>query len=134
VNPWLLNWRMLSTEVSCHLQDLLRPLPHSAFLLSLQLEESEEEERDARSPSYASVITVSSGASARLRRLIVGDLANRSAQGRRVSLEEREVVSLLGLRLTPCQWSILNLLQAHPLLSDEDLAAFLGLQRKSVRC
>ena len=49
-------------------------------------------------------------------------------------LEEQEVIALLGLRLTPCQWSILRLLLAHPLLSDEELAAFLSLQRKSVRC
>ena len=44
------------------------------------------------------------------------------------------MIALLGLRLTPCQWSILRLLLAHPLLSDEELAAFLGLQRRSVRC
>ena len=31
-------------------------------------------------------------------------------------------------------WSILRLLLAHPLLSDEELAAFLNLKRKSVRC
>ena len=44
------------------------------------------------------------------------------------------MIALLGLRMTPCQWSILRLLLAHPLLSDEELAAFLSLQRKSVRC
>ena len=44
------------------------------------------------------------------------------------------MIALLGLRLTPCQWKILRLLLAHPLLSDEELAAFLNLQRKSVRC
>jgi len=49
-------------------------------------------------------------------------------------LEEREVVSLLGLRLNRCHWNILRLLLEHPLLSDEELAALLGLQRKSLRC
>ena len=49
-NPWLLNWRTLSTEVSCHLQDLLRPLPHTALPPSLLLEEGEEE-LDVRSMS-----------------------------------------------------------------------------------
>ena len=44
------------------------------------------------------------------------------------------MIALLGLRLTPCQWNILRLLLAHPLLSDEELAALLSLQRKSVRC
>jgi hypothetical protein len=41
---------------------------------------------------------------------------------------------LLGLRLTPCQWSILLLPLAHPLLSDEELAAFLRLYPSLVRC
>jgi len=44
------------------------------------------------------------------------------------------VIALLGLRLTACQWSMLRLLLAHPLLSDEELGAFLHLQRRSVRC
>ena len=44
------------------------------------------------------------------------------------------MIALLGLRLTPCQWNILHLLLAHPLLSDEELAALLSIQRRSVRC
>ncbi len=134
VNPWLFNWRTLSTEVTCHLQDLLRPLPRVAFPPSLLLEEGEEEERDAPSPLNASAATASSGTPARLSRLIVGDLANRAAHSIQVKLEEQEVIALLGLRLTPCQMSILRLLLAHPLLSDEELAALLHLQRRSVRC
>ena len=67
-------------------------------------------------------------------RLIVGNLAKRAAHVTQEDLEEQEVIALLGLRLTPCQWSILRLLLEHPLLSDEELAAFLSLQRKSVRC
>jgi hypothetical protein len=50
-----------------------------------------------------------------------------------LELEEREVLSLLGLRLTPGMWAILRLLLAHPLLSDEELATLLSLQQKSVR-
>ena len=76
VNPWLLNWRTLATDESCHLQDLLKPLPHAAFPPSLWLEEGEDEECDARSPSSASAATVSSGTPARLGRLMVGDLAD----------------------------------------------------------
>ena len=53
-NPWLLNWRTLATDVSCHLQDLLKPLPHAAFPPSLWLEEGEDEEPNSRSPSSAS--------------------------------------------------------------------------------
>ncbi len=133
LNPWLLNWRMLSIEVSCHLQDLLAPLPTTAFPLSLGME-GEDEERDARSRSDVSHTVASSGTPIRLRRFIVGDLSKRAARIIYDELEEHEVTSLLGLRLTPCQWNILRLLLAHPLLSDEELAAFLDLQRKSVRC
>ena len=131
VNPWLLNWRTLATDESCHLQDLLKPLPHAAFPPSLLLEEDEDEKREARSPLSASAGTASSGTPARLGRLVVGDLAERVAQD---EMKEQKVIALLGLRLTPCQWNILRLLLAHPLLSDEELAAFLDIQRRSVRC
>ena len=130
-NPWVFSWRTLSTAVSCHLQDLLRPIPPAAFPSSLQVED-EEEEPTTRSPSHAP--TVSTGMPARFARLVVGDLATRMAHLSQQSLEEQEVIALLGLRLTPCQWGILRLLLAHPLLSDEELAAVLGLLRKSVRC
>ncbi len=134
VNPWLLTWRTLSTAVSCHLRDLLRPLPYGAFPPSLRLEEGEEEALDARSQPNASVTTVSSGTPARLSHLVIGDLAHRATHLTQDELKEQEVIAPLGLRLTPCQWSILHHLLAHPLLSDEELAAFLNLQRKSVRC
>jgi hypothetical protein len=134
VNPWFLNWRTLATDESCHLQDLLKPLPREALPPSLRLDEDEKEERDAQSPSNAPLTSVSSGASARLGRLMVGDLADRATHITQDEMEEHEVIALLGLRLTPCQWSILSLLLAHPLLSDEELAALLGIQRRSVRC
>jgi hypothetical protein len=132
MNPWVLTWRTLSSDVSCHLQDLLRPLPCAAFPPSLGLEEGEDEEGSARLPSNATM--VSSGSRTRRGRLIVGDLASRAAHVTLDELEEQEVIALLGLRLTPCQWSILHLLLAHPLLSDEELASVLNLQQKSVRC
>jgi predicted transcriptional regulator len=133
-NPWLLNWRTLATDVSCHLHDLLKPLPPAAFPPSLWLEEGEDEEPNSRSPSSASAATVSSGTLTRLSRLMVGNLAERAAQVAQDELEDREVIALLGLRLTPCQWNILRLLLAHPLLSDEELADFLDIQWRSVRC
>ena len=132
-NPWLLNWRTLSTDVSCHLHDLLRPLPHTALPPSLLLEEGEEE-LDVRSMSNISVVSVSSGTSSRYSRLVAGDLEGHATHFTQKDVEEKEVIALLGLRLTPCHWSILHLLLAHPLLSDEELAAFLNLQRKSARC
>ena len=135
VNPWMLNWRTLATEGSSRLQDLLKPLPRAAFPPSLQLEDDEEEERHGvGSPGNTSPVTRSSERPARLSRLIAGDLADRAACARWDNPEEREMVAILGLHLTPCQLGILRLLLAHPLLSDEELAAFLGLQRKSARC
>jgi predicted transcriptional regulator len=133
VNPWLLNWRTLATDESCHLQDLLRPLPRAAFPFSVQLEDGEEEP-NARSISKDPDAMVSSRVPPRLCRLIVGELANRATHVRQVGLNEQEVIALLGLRLTACRWNILSLLLAHPLLSDEELAAFLGFQLRSVRC
>ena len=129
----MLNWRTFATDESCHLQDLLRPSPRVAFPSSVRLEEGDEEP-NTRWQSKDPVAVVSSGTPTRLGRLMVGDLADRAAHARRVGLKEQEVIALLGPRLTPCQWNILRLLLAHPLLSDEELAAFLGIQRRTVRC
>lgn len=137
VNPWLLNWRTLATDGFCHLQDLLKPLPREALPPSLWKEEDKDEEPNIRSPSSASAAILSTGTPTRLGRLLVGNVAERTAQVSQVAqdeLEEPEVIALLGLRLTPCQWNILHLLLAHPLLSDEELAALLSIQRRSVRC
>ena len=65
---------------------------------------------------------------------MVGNLARRAATITPCDLEEREVIALLGLRLTPCHWSMVRLLLAHPLLTDEELAGLLTLQLKSTRC
>jgi predicted transcriptional regulator len=134
INPWLVIWRTLATDESCHLQDRLVPLPPAVFPPSLWLEEDVDEEHNAGSLSSTSAATVSSRTPTRLSRLIVGNLAERVAQVAQDEMEEQGVIALLGLRLTPCQWNILRLLLAHPLLSDEELAAFLNLQQKSVRC
>ena len=80
VNPWLLNWRTLATDESCHLQDLLKPLPQAAFPPSLCLEEGEEEP-NARSPTSASAAPVSSGAPIRLGRLTGGKCDRTSRTG-----------------------------------------------------
>jgi len=134
VNPWLLTWRTLATAVACQLHDLLKPLPPVAFAAMLWLEEGEDEVRHARAPAKAPIAAGAAGTPARLGHLIVGKLAQRVAHLTQDDLEDQEVISLLGLRLTPSQRSILHLLLAHPLLSDEELAALLGLQQRSVRC
>jgi DNA-binding IclR family transcriptional regulator len=130
VNPWRLAWRTLSTNHPCHLADLLRPVSPVVFPPFLCVDEGEEERQHAGAPPSASG---ASGPVERLTRLVVGNLACRAATIPIGDLEEREVIALLGLRLTPCHWSIVLLLLAHPLLSDEELAGLLGLERKSVR-
>ena len=131
VNPWRLAWRTLASDHPCHLRDLLKPAPLVAFLPSLVVEEGEGEELGGRSPPNTPVARGSPG---RPTRLVFGNLTRRAACITRNDLKEREIISLLGLRLTPRHWSILHLLLAHPLLSDEELAGLLALQRKSVRC
>jgi predicted transcriptional regulator len=133
VNPWVFSWRMLSTAVSCHLHDLLGPLPPAVFPSSLQVQD-EEQEPAMGSLSQAPAPTASTGIPARFARLVVGVLATRTAHLSQQSLQEQEAIALLGLHLTPCQWNILRMLLEHPLLSDEELAAFLSLQRSTARC
>ena len=100
MNPWVLNWRTLSTDVSCRLQALLRPLPRMAFPPFFQLEEGEDEVRYARSPAKPSVAIVPSGTPARISRLVRGNLANRMVHITQDDLQEQEMIALLGLRLT----------------------------------
>lgn len=133
-NPWLLNWRTLSTDVSCHLQDVLKPLPYAALPSALGLEAGQEEASEICSHPNAFATGGARGTSTRLPLLLVGDLASRAALLKQNSLEKQEVMALLSLRLAPCAWSILRLLLAHPLLSDEELATLLHLQRRSSRC
>ena len=137
MNPWLLNWRTLATDVSCHLQDLLEATATQRRFLPRCVWRKAKRRR----------ATHDSLSSASAARCILWDTrSSRSSHGGRSGRtrctghagcsikDEREVIALLGLRLTPCQWKILRLLLAHPLLSDEELAAFLHLQRRSVRC
>lgn len=74
-----------------------------------------------------------SGLSERLTTRRVGNLVRHAATLTRSNVEEQEVIALLGLRLIPCHRSIVRLLQAYPLLSDEELAGLLGPERKSAR-
>src|SRR5258708_36090115 len=103
VNPWVLNWRTLSKEISCHLRDLLKPLPRATFPPSLRLEDGEDDERDERSPSNTPKSPQSCRRPPHLSRLIVGDLADRVVRGTSDGLEQQEVIPLLALPLTPSQ-------------------------------
>ncbi len=130
MNPWRLAWRSLSTNHLCHLADSLRAVPREVFSSFLDIEKGEEEMQQAGAPPNASG---ASRSSERLTHLVVGNLVHRAATLTSRDLEEREVIALLGLRLTSGHWSIMRLLLAHPLFSDEDLAGLLGTERKSIR-
>src|SRR5258708_22445324 len=80
VDPWLLKWRALATGESCHLQDLLKPLPHAAFPPLLWLDGGEEAPVGTRSRSHATDVPALAGTSTRFGRLIEGNLANRAAR------------------------------------------------------
>lgn len=90
VNSWLLNWRTLAIDESCHLRDLLKPLPREAFPSSLWLEEGDDVKPNVRSPSSASAASVYTGISIRLGRLMVGNVAERAAQVSQVAQDELE--------------------------------------------
>ena len=126
VNPWRLGWHTLSTNHLCHLCDLLRVVPPRVFPPFLHIEESEVETQQAR-------VLPKTSAPERFTRLVVGNLACRAATITQRVLEEREIVTLLNLRLTACHWNMLRLLLTHPLLSTEELAQLLGVERKSAR-
>lgn len=132
-NLWRFGWRTLATEASCHLQEILSPLPRAALLPELRVEE-EQDENDSDAQQETTPASVPAQTSGRLRRIIVGDLGRRAAHITQGAQDERTMVALLGVRLTPRQWSILNILLAHSLLTDEELAIFLHLQRASLRC
>lgn len=100
-NPWLLAWRTLSTNQSCHLADLPRAVPSAVFTPFLEVGKGEEETQQARVLPNASN---AQGFAERPTRLVVGNLARR-ATITRSDLEEREVIALLGLRLAPCHGS-----------------------------
>ncbi len=138
MNPWQLSWRTLSSDASCRLQQLLRPLPCTAFPPPLWSEvgEDEAEERVAQPSATVSMTShiVSSERPARPRRLIRGNLAKRALHlTTQAEQGEQEVIALLGLRLSTCHWNILRLLLAHPLLSLHEVAAALDCQPNSVR-
>ncbi|HVB23418.1 MAG TPA: replication-relaxation family protein [Ktedonobacteraceae bacterium] len=132
-NPWRLSWQTLATGASCCLHDLLQPVPETALPAALRAD-------DATASNVEHILHASSPPAsplalpARLSRMLPGKLAGHAVPPVQDGLDEREWVALLAMRVTPSQWQILSLLLAHPLLSTEELAVFLHLQLKSVRC
>ncbi len=136
-NPWLLPWRTLSTQASCHLQDLLRPSPLSSLPGLLSLDEEEQTPNEARTTTTSETIpVVSSPATTRIRTIIPANLIQHAASIQRTNENgpEQETMALLGLRLTARLWKLLFLLLNHPLLSIAELASLLHLEVRSVQC
>jgi hypothetical protein len=130
-NPWLLPWRTLATNVQCHLQDLVKPLPLAAIPAALQPGEAGDGSSELPTAPVESSAFLPR---ARMSTIIVGNFAARAVSIRTDGDDEREAIALLGLRVTPRQWSLLHLFLDHPLLSASDLAALLDVQARSVRC
>ncbi len=147
-NPWLLNWRTLATESGCHLRDMLQPVQETALPPALRPEnDMMSREGEAITPRPRNASTCSAPAiafvSTRLHRLITHSGAGhpvahppqkQHGQGKQDEVDRRETLAWLTWQLTPGAWQIIYLLLAHPLLSTEELAVFLGLQRHSVSC
>lgn len=134
-NPWLLPWRTLSTQTSCHLQDLLRPSPLPSIPGLLSLEEEEQTPVEVHTTSETTP-AVSSTVATRVRTIIPMNLVQRAVpiQRTNANVSEHETMALLGLRLTARLWKLLFLLLDHPLLSIAELASLLHLEVRSVQC
>lgn len=129
-NGWRLPWRLLGTNQSCHLPDLTvaTPVP---VLPQLQT-------------APASWVVASSGHALREAEQVTQVTRVRGrrsyalstpaqAHAKRGERGEHGDYRWISVLLTARQWQMLTLLQAHPLLSREELSVFLGLREKSVQ-
>ena len=133
-HPWRLDWRTLSTDVCCHLPDVMQPVPVTALPPSLRTDGVATASNGEHCASQPSAFVSSAPVPARLSRIIPGNLSGRSVACTPDRSDERETLAWLAWQLTPCAWQIVSLLLTHPLLSTEELAVFLHLQRQSLRC
>lgn len=127
-SPWRVNWRQLVSQKHLHLRDLFTPVPLEALpqdlrpilpdplsthtLLGLTLPHSLAHASPGRAkprPAYWEARQLS-------------DVSG-----------ERTQLAWLSCHLSVRQWHLLTLLFAHPLMSREELAAFLGLKGSSTR-
>lgn len=134
-NSWRLPWRMLGTDVACHLQDLAHPTHAPALPELLETTASwpiVEQRRSPRQeaapvacvPSYSGKRSYTLAAMAQEESSVVS-----ARGGARLSSDYR----LLSLSLSPREWEILTLLFAHPLLSRDELSLLLGMRPKTVQ-
>lgn len=120
-NVWTLPWQKLSAAAPTRLRDLFLPLARDALPPGLLQPQS------AASPSSPSSDTLLQGAfMQRARRLRTLSPAPESDD------TEQETLALLGLCLSQRHLEVLHLLYRYPLLSIEEIAAFLNLQDETI--
>ncbi len=129
--PWLLPWRSLSDNTSCHLQDLLEPMPQEAIppglLLPHEWQDLDFKELPpATTPSQMGrpLPTVIAGHF----RLRAKHLCPEASQNATLS----EQIGLLSLRLSRRLLDLLTFILDHPMICIEELAALYGMQAASV--
>jgi hypothetical protein len=117
-NVWTLPWQKLSIAASCRLRDLFLPLA-----------------REALPPGLLHPLSAPSVSTDQQQPLLRGTFMQRA---RTVSFSpqleecEQEAVSLLGLCFSQRHVEMLHLLYRSPLLSIEEMAAFLNLQNETI--
>ena len=126
VSFWRLPWKRLGSQSACHLREVFSPQDDPGFPDLFPQEMlapgREEASRLAQIPSTR----------LRLYQFERGrePHSHQRKQGQRASLD---VWRRASLDLTPRQWELLLLLQAHPLLDRGNLCAHLQLERSSLR-
>lgn len=137
-DAWLLPWRTLGPNQSCHLRDLVHP-EHAPALPEL-IEASSmwaitEPQRSARQESTQSwhVPPFTGKRSYELASKADEAAAIAFVYHKSVASSELPAYHVLSLLLSPRQWDILSLCFAHPLLGRDDLSVVLGMRPKSVQ-
>ncbi len=127
--PWLLPWRSLSNNTTCHLQDLLEPMPQEALPPGLLLPH-EWQDLDLQDLPVA-VTPAQMGRP--LPSVIVGHFALRAQQMRtEPSSGTSKQTALRSLLLTRRLFDLLTFILDHPMISIEELAALHGMQLESM--
>jgi hypothetical protein len=128
--PWLMPWRDLSSNATCHLQDLFEPMPQEAIPPGLLLP---HEWQDLDFEDLPPIVTPKQ-MDRYLPTVIQGNFALRAERLRteRQSVHnERERIALLSLLLTRRLLDLLVFILDHPMISLEEIAALQGIQPAS---
>ena len=133
-NPWQLHWHTLSTGCGCHLSAVLHPLPLTALPPSLRPDDDAPAGIGERWLARPTAAITSAQMPTRLSHIISRKVTGCSVTGIKEASDRPATLAWLAWHVTPGQWQIIRLLLAHPLLTTDQLAVFLHLQRHSVRC